>query len=45
MQRTQPQRRSIKEYVLAAVVVVMVAWVTMTVAGWLTGGMASFIAG
>jgi len=45
MQRTQTHRRSISEYVLAAVVVVMVAWVTMTVAGWLTGGMASFIAG
>lgn len=43
MNRTTRRRMKVKEMVLAACVVLMTAWLTMTVAGWLTGGLAEAI--
>ena len=44
-QTANRQTDRIRYYVLCALVVVMVAWVTLTVAGFFSGGMASAIAG
>lgn len=43
MNRTTRRRMKAKEMVLAACLVLMTAWLTMTVAGWLAGGMAEAI--
>lgn len=43
MNQRQPHRTSAREWVLRGCVVLMTAWLTMTVAGWLAGGMAEAI--